>query len=133
MGRAMWVTEAKRPTRTLASMTQRSRGAKATRSRAGRDGGVHAHHEGATLKDIAQGDEEEEAAGIANLRRHGDKAYVRFRRVEGAGHLSEEGLVVVNGGDAYGTGEAEERQWRTLTSLSLEVGRTGLDAHAGEA
>ncbi len=74
------------------------------------DGGVHPHHEGAAFHDVAHGDEGEQAGGVADLGGDGDEADVLGAGVEALAHLAEQRLVVVDGGDADGAGEAQEGQ-----------------------
>ena len=72
------------------------------------DGAVHAHHQGATLENVAKGDEAEEAAGVADLGSDRDEAGEAFGGVVGPAHVEEQWLIVVDGGHADSTGKAEE-------------------------
>ncbi len=72
------------------------------------EAGDHFENEGAALEDIAERDEEEEADGVAGLGGDGDVAHLRLGDMEAAGHLDEQRLVEVEGGDGDAGGEAEQ-------------------------
>ena len=73
------------------------------------EAGDHLQDEAAAFEHIAERHEEEEADGVAGLGGDGDVAHLRLGDVEAAGHLDEQGLVEVEGGDGDAGGEAEQR------------------------
>ena len=64
-----------------------------------RDGPEHHEDERPPLQPVAQGHEQEQAEGVADLREHGDRAHAAVGGAEVAAHVRQERLGVVEVGD----------------------------------
>src|SRR5436305_8946642 len=78
-----------------------------------RDSGEKHDHQATAADEVAQGNEERHAYGVADLSRGSDEANLTGARVEGMAHIGKYGLIVVKVRDGYarsdGKGPAQAR------------------------
>ena len=81
------------PTTRLAAASQAKLGAAATPSRATAAAPSIARMNDPPLQSVAQGDEKEQAGGVADLREHGDQPHAAVGDAEVAAHVGQERLA----------------------------------------